>query len=46
MTQEGPLILVVEDEAALRRFLRAALTSHGFRLEEAEASSSRSKMAH
>ncbi|MBK6516989.1 MAG: response regulator [Polyangiaceae bacterium] len=36
MTQEGPLILVVEDEAALRRFLRAALTSHGFRLEEAE----------
>jgi two-component system KDP operon response regulator KdpE len=36
VTQEGPLILVVEDEAALRRFLRAALTSHGFRLEEAE----------
>ena len=31
----GDLILVVEDEAPMRRFLRAALTSHGFRVTEA-----------
>jgi two-component system KDP operon response regulator KdpE len=31
-----PLVLVVEDDAQVRRFLRAALTSHGFRLVEAE----------
>ena len=28
-------VLVVEDEAPMRRFLRAALTSHGFRVVEA-----------
>jgi two-component system KDP operon response regulator KdpE len=32
----APLVLVVEDDAQVRRFLRAALTSHGFRLVEAE----------
>ncbi len=31
----GPLVLVVEDEAQMRRFLRAALESHGFRFLEA-----------
>jgi two-component system, OmpR family, KDP operon response regulator KdpE len=31
----GDLILVVEDEPPMRRFLRAALTSHGFRVTEA-----------
>ena len=30
-----PLVLVVEDEPQMRRFLRATLTSHGFRLLEA-----------
>ncbi len=30
-----PLVLVIEDDAQLRRFLRAALSSHGFRLVEA-----------
>lgn len=30
-----PLILVVEDEPQMRRFLRASLTGHGFRLVEA-----------
>jgi len=30
-----PLVLVVEDEPQMRRFLRASLTSHGFRLLEA-----------
>ena len=31
----GALVLVVEDEPQMRRFLRAALTSHGFSLVEA-----------
>jgi two-component system KDP operon response regulator KdpE len=30
-----PVILLVEDEPQMRRFLRASLTSHGFRLIEA-----------
>jgi two-component system, OmpR family, KDP operon response regulator KdpE len=37
MTAGGePLVLVVEDDAQVRRFLRAALSAHGFRLVEAE----------
>ena len=32
---EGPLVLIVEDEPQMRRFLRASLGSHGFRLLEA-----------
>jgi two-component system KDP operon response regulator KdpE len=35
MTDSGPLILLVEDEPQIRRFLRAALPSHGYRLVEA-----------
>ena len=35
MTEGAPLVLVVEDEPQLRRFLRAALGSHGYRLVEA-----------
>ncbi|HWQ15088.1 MAG TPA: response regulator [Roseiflexaceae bacterium] len=35
MTDTGPLILVIDDEAPIRRFLRATLTSHGYRLLEA-----------
>ncbi|MBK8727468.1 MAG: response regulator [Holophagaceae bacterium] len=31
----GPLVLLIEDEAQMRRFLRAALESHGFRFLEA-----------
>ncbi len=31
-----PLVLIVEDEAPIRRFLRASLTSQGYRLVEAE----------
>jgi two-component system KDP operon response regulator KdpE len=30
----GPLVLVIEDEPQMRRFLRASLASHGFRLLE------------
>jgi two-component system KDP operon response regulator KdpE len=32
----GPLVLVIEDEAQIRKFLRASLTAHGYRLDEAE----------
>jgi two-component system KDP operon response regulator KdpE len=35
VSQQGPLILLVEDEPPMRRFLRASLASHGFRLVEA-----------
>ena len=35
MTQTQPLILVIEDEAPLRRYLRTSLQSHGYRVEEA-----------
>jgi len=35
MSEPGPLILVVEDEPQMRRFLRTALTAQGFRLVEA-----------
>lgn len=31
----GPLVLVVDDEVAIRRFLRAGLEMHGFRVIEA-----------
>ncbi len=34
---EGPLILIIEDEQPIRRFLRAALTAEGYRLSEAES---------
>ncbi len=35
MTDAGPLVLVVEDELPVRRFLCAALGSHGYRVVEA-----------
>jgi two-component system KDP operon response regulator KdpE len=31
----GPLVLVIEDETPIRRFLRASLTEAGYRVEEA-----------
>jgi two-component system, OmpR family, KDP operon response regulator KdpE len=37
MTESGPVILVIEDEAPMRRFLRASLTSNGYRVIEAES---------
>ena len=30
----GPLVLVIEDEPQIRRFLRASLSAHGYRLDE------------
>jgi len=35
MSDSGPLILVIEDEAAMRRFLRVSLESNGYRWAEA-----------
>ena len=35
MSAAEPVVLVVEDEPQVRRFLRASLTSHGYRLVEA-----------
>jgi two-component system KDP operon response regulator KdpE len=36
MTEPGPVILIIEDEAQMRRFLRASLTSNGYRVLEAD----------
>ena len=36
MSDSEPLILVVEDEAPMRRFLKVSLTSSGYRTAEAE----------
>lgn len=36
MSGPEPLVLVVEDEPQMRRFLRTSLASHGFRIVEAE----------
>jgi two-component system KDP operon response regulator KdpE len=38
MTESRPLVLVVEDEPQMRRFIRATLTSHEYRLLEASTS--------
>ena len=35
MPDSGPTVLVIEDEPAMRRFLRASLASNGFRIIEA-----------
>jgi two-component system, OmpR family, KDP operon response regulator KdpE len=39
MTDFASLILVVEDEAQMRKFIRASLTSHGYHILEAERAS-------
>jgi len=39
MNDVGPLVLVVEDEAPLRKFIRASLTSHRYRIVEADCAS-------
>jgi two-component system, OmpR family, KDP operon response regulator KdpE len=37
VSSPGPLVLVVEDEPQMRRFLRASLTSHGYQFCEASS---------
>lgn len=36
MSDQGALVLVVEDEPPMRKFIRASLSSHGYRVLEAE----------
>jgi len=36
MSDAGPTVLLIEDDPQIRRFLRAALPAHGYRLIEAE----------
>lgn len=36
MSEPEPLILLIEDEAPMRRFLKVSLTSNGYRVAEAE----------
>jgi two-component system KDP operon response regulator KdpE len=45
MTEPRPLVLVVEDEPQMRRFIRATLTSHGYRLLEATTSTEALRLA-
>jgi two-component system KDP operon response regulator KdpE len=35
MSEPGVHVLVIDDEAAIRRFLRTALTTHGYQVDEA-----------
>jgi two-component system KDP operon response regulator KdpE len=35
MTNEGPRLLIVDDERAIRRFLTTALAAHGYQIFEA-----------
>lgn len=37
MSEPGPLVLLIEDELEMRRFLRASLTSNGYQVFESEA---------
>jgi two-component system KDP operon response regulator KdpE len=37
MTQSGVRVLVVDDEAAIRRYLRASLSAHGYAVFEADS---------
>jgi two-component system, OmpR family, KDP operon response regulator KdpE len=37
MSSAGPLVLVADDEVEMRRFLRASLASHGYRVVETES---------
>lgn len=45
MTDPKPLVLIIEDEAPIRRFLRASLPLHGFRLAEATTAADGLKLA-
>src|SRR5258706_1936426 len=37
MPEQQPLVLVIDDEPPIRRFLRATLTNHGYRLIEGDS---------
>ena len=42
MSSNSPLLLIVEDELPIRRFLHAALSGENYRLVEAETGERRS----
>ena len=39
MSDPAPLVLVIEDEKEIRRFVRSALEAEGYRVAEAESHS-------
>jgi two-component system, OmpR family, KDP operon response regulator KdpE len=45
MTRAGDLVLVVEDERGMRKFLSSALSSHGFRVAEAASIAQAERLA-
>jgi len=45
MTEPSDTVLVVEDEAPMRRFVRSALATHGFRVAEAASLSDAERLA-
>jgi len=45
MTGNEPLVLVVEDEPQMRRFLRASMSAHGYRVAEAATAADAVAMA-
>lgn len=45
MSSSPPLILIIEDESPIRRFLRAALADEGYRFNEAETGQEGLKLA-
>lgn len=45
MTSDAPLILIIEDEPPIRRFLRASLVEQGYRFNEAETAAEGIRLA-
>ena len=45
MTALAPLLLLVEDEAPIRRFVRASLVNEGYRVEEADTAKQALRLA-
>ena len=46
MASAAPLILIIEDDLPIRRFLQSALTAEGYRLNEAESGEKAIRRAH
>ena len=44
MTESGPRVLVVDDEPAIRRFLRTSLTAHGYAVFDAASGRRRCRL--
>ena len=46
MSNPGPRVLIVDDEAGIRRFLRASLEAHGYSIDEASTGEEALHLAH